>query len=186
MTMPVPASGLDFQTVFQIVATFEGFSMWKGRRAFRLDSFSDIGGAEPKFDDAEWNLSCEHLKNSRHKVVDSLSMLCRLARHWARWVWHSILGPILFIARWTHKILVWVLRSSPIVTIPLLSFAYLYQCGFSPKGEFDKAGYIIAFIGAKVICYFLCSGLALFLAKRVSIKAPASDEMGIDPVPKDK
>ena len=184
MFLPDPASGLDFQTLFQIVATFEGFSMWKGRRAFRLDLFSDIGGAKPKFNDAEWDLSCEHLKNSQHKFIDSFSLLLKLACHLARRAWHAILGPLLFVARWLHKVLVVLLRSTPIVTIPLLSFAYLYQWGFSQDGEFDKAIWIAVFIAAKTICYFVCGGLAQFLAGRVSIDTPASDEPGIEPAPK--
>ena len=184
MFLPDPASGLDFQTLFQIVATFEGFSMWKGRRAFRLDLFSDIGGAKPKFNDAEWDLSCEHLKNSQHKFIDSFSLLLKLACHLARRAWHAILGPLLFVARWLHKVLVVLLRSTPIVTIPLLSFAYLYQWGFSQDGEFDKAIWIAVFIAAKTICYFVCGGLAQFLAGRVSIDTPASEEPGIEPAPK--
>ncbi len=184
MFLPDPASGLDFQTLFQIVATFEGFSMWKGRRAFRLDSFSDIGGAKPKFNDAEWDLSCEHLKNSRHKFIGLILLLLKLACHLARWMWHAILVSLFFVARWMHKVFVLLLRSTPIVTIPLLSFAYLYQWGFSTEGTFDKAIWVAEFIAAKTICYFFCGGLALFLASRVSIEAPASDEPGIEPAPK--
>ena len=184
MPLPDPASGLDYQTLFQIVATFEGFSMWKGRRAFRLDSFSDIGGAKPKFDDAEWDSSCEHLKNSQHKFIASLLMPCKAAWPWLCRAWHAILSALLFIARWLHKVLVLLLRSTPIFTIPLISFAYLYQWGFSPEGKFDKAIWVAVFIAAKTLCYFACSGLALFLASRVSIDVPAPDEPGIDPAPK--
>ena len=184
MGFPDPVSGLDFQTVFQIVATFEGFSMWKGRRAFRLDSYSDIGGAKPKFNDAEWDLSCEHLKNSQHKFIDSVSMLWKLVRHGVCKAYHAILRPLLFIARWLHKVLVFLLRSTPIFTIPLISLSYLYQLGFSPDGKFDKAIWIVVFIAAKTLCYFFCGGLAMFLARRVSIEAPASDEPGIEPAPK--
>ena len=184
MFLPDSARGLDFQTLFQIVATFEGFSMWKGRRAFRLDLFSDIGGAKPKFNDAEWDSSCEHLKSSQHKFIGLFSLLWNLICHWASRVWHAILGPLLFIARWLHKVLVFLLRSTPIFTIPLFSFAYLYQWGFSQDGKFDKAIWIAVFIAAKTICYFVCGGLALFLARRVSIDVPAPDEPGIDPAPK--
>lgn len=184
MFLPDPVSGLDFQTLFQIVATFEGFSMWKGRRVFRLDLFSDIGGAKPKFNNTEWDLSCEHLKNSQHKFIGLISLLWKLACHLARWTWHAILVSLFFVARWMHKALVLLLRSTPIVTIPLFSFAYLYQWGFSTEGKFDKTIWVAEFIAAKTICYFVCGGLALFLARRVSIDTPASDEPGIEPAPK--
>jgi len=117
MIMPDPCNGLDYQTVFQIVATFEGFSIWKGRRMFRMDAFSDIGGARPIFDDAEWNSSCERLKNSKQKIRDAFSMLLQLTQHGLRDIayraWYAILSFLWFLVRWAHKILVVFLRSTP-------------------------------------------------------------------------
>lgn len=188
MTLPTPASSLDYQTVFQIVGTFEAFSIWKGARAFKTDAFTNIRTSSmPIFDDSAFRDACERLKESKHKIRQVVSIGKMLLRHWLRCARYKVFRSfsVFFwaFARMAHKLLVALLRATPIFTIPLLSLSYLLQWGCS-KTTFMGAAAVVWFIAIKTFCYLVCWCLATMIIHHIRVKAPASDEPGITPEPK--
>lgn len=186
MLFPTPADNLDYQTIFQIVATFEGFSIWKGARAFKTDAFTSIDGAIPIFDDGTFQAACEELKNSRQKFSKVVRVVKMLFKHWVRSKGFRLKNMITSCF-WTlairlHGSLVFVLRVTPIFTIPILSLSYLLQLGC--KGSnFSFSIFVFWFIIIKTICYVLCWGLASMLLRHIRVDVPTSDETSIiDPV----
>ncbi|MBO7688645.1 MAG: hypothetical protein J6V72_19865 [Kiritimatiellae bacterium] len=184
--LPDPATSLDYQTVFQIIATFEAFSAWKGRRAFKLDGFSDIGDAKPSFDNVAWGQLCDQLKECKHKGLHMFYMLGKLVwsliKNISCTIWHWVQKMFLPFAKWTHKRIIPVLRATPIFTIPAISLAYLYQLGFSEDGKFNGTYPVALFIAAKLFFYMLCFACTKYLSHCAEITTPADDETGIDPV----
>ncbi|MBQ9343803.1 MAG: hypothetical protein IJT88_01150 [Kiritimatiellae bacterium] len=62
------ADNLDYQTVFQILAAFEGFSVWKGGHFFQSKNRAVIGVDMPEtFDNEEFAARCEALKTGEQK-----------------------------------------------------------------------------------------------------------------------
>ena len=115
MFFPPTADGLDFQTVFQIVASFEIASAWKGTVAFKRGVFTEIrGGTMPVFDEGAFKTACEHLKNCDHKIRASLAILKMLLRHWFRSakykVSRSFSAMFWDFVRWLYRTLVFVLQ----------------------------------------------------------------------------
>ena len=184
MPFLTPVDNLDYQIIFQIVATFEGFSIWKGARAFKTDVFTVIDGPMPIFDDGNFQAACEELKNSNWKLSQVIVVIKLLFDHWMRSKGLK-LQRILLAFFWNavrvfHKALVFVLRSTPIFTIPLLSLSYLLQWGC--KGTvFHFTGLVFWFIVAKMICYALCWCLATMLLCHIRVDVPTSDETSIIP-----
>lgn len=188
MTVPIPADDLDYQTVFQIVATFEAFSIWKGARAFKTDAFTNIGGgAMPMFDEVAFKKACEELKDSEHKIRQVCTIGKMLLKHWLRCAKHKVFRSFSFcfwaFVRMTHRCLVVTLRATPIFTIPLLSLSYLLQCGCSGT-MLRSTAVVVWFIAIKTFCYLVCWLFATMIIRHIRVKAPSSDEPGIDPAPK--
>ena len=190
MIVPVPASDLDYQTVFQIVATFEAFSVWKGARAFKTDAFTNIGGGDmPIFDENTFRTACEELKDGAHKIRQVYAIGKMLLKHSLRCARHRAFRSFSFcfwaFVSTAHRFLVVTLRATPIFTIPLLSLSYLLQCGCSGT-EFRSVAIVVWFIAIKTFCYLVCWLFATMIIRHIRVKAPSSDEQGIDPAPKTK
>lgn len=182
MPLLTPADTLDYQTIFQIVATFEGFSIWKGKSAFKTDAFTDIDMSLPIFDDGTFQLACERLKNSNQKTKEITAIIKVLLRHWFRkqalkakrffqsFFWNTI--------RTLHKSLVFCLRVTPILTIPFLSLSYLLQWGCDGT-KFCLTTVVLWFILVKTICYGLCWCFAMMLLRHIRVAVPTTDESNV-------
>lgn len=190
MTIPATADGLDFQTVFQIVASFEIASAWKGTIAFKREEFTEIrSGAMPIFDDGAFKAACENLKNCDHKIHASLTILKMLLKHWLRSVKYKVCRSFSAVfwdvIRWLYRMLVFTIQATPIFTISLLGLSYLLQRGCDTT-TFRYASAVVWFIAAKMVCYFVCWFLATMIIHHIRVKAPSSDEPDISPEPKAK
>ncbi|MBQ9343802.1 MAG: hypothetical protein IJT88_01145 [Kiritimatiellae bacterium] len=77
-----------------------------------------------------------------------------------------------------YEAIAFLLRFSPIVTIPALSLSYLFQIGCEEL-EFKAGAYVCWFILGKSFCYVLCAWLARCLARHVKIEVPFEDNQNI-------
>lgn len=183
MSIPVTADGLDFQTVFQIVASFEIASVWKGAIAFKRGAFTDIGGgAVPVFNDGAFRTACDDLKSCDHKIRALMRISKMLLAHWFRSVKYKVsrsLSAVFWdVLRWMYKKLVFILQMTPIFTISLLGLSYLLQRGCQGM-TFRYASVVVWFIVAKTSCYLLCWIFANLIIHHIRVKVPASDETDI-------
>ena len=182
MSFLSPAEVLDYQTIFQIVATFEGFSIWKGKSAFKTDAFTDIDFSMPIFDDGTFRMACERLKDSKHKTKEIFTIIKVLLKHWMRkqiilckrffqsFFWNS--------TRVLHKSLVFLLRVTPILTIPFLALSYLLQWGCDGT-KFCLTTAVLWFIIVKTVCYALCWCFAQMLLRHIRVAVPTTDETNV-------
>ncbi len=164
---------LDYQTVFQILGTFEAFSVWKGIRVFKADGKTNI--MPEQFDDETFAALCESLKNAKNKWRELRRIAGMLIRRnvvasWGKfrngakvWGWR--------ILRFLHWGLAFILRATPLVTIPALSLSYLLQIG-CVGDKFQGIRIVCWFIVGKTACYIVCYIFAQILAFHVKVSAP--------------
>ena len=115
----------SFQTVFEIVVAVEGLSIWQGRFLDGRRSF--VGLERPAFDAARHNALCDEAREHPERLLPAL-------RLFAAGVWRRLRGPWLHVRRalgWlfymVYKALAFLLRASPLVTVPFLAVSYLAQ-----------------------------------------------------------
>jgi len=172
---------LDYQTMFQILGTFEAFSIWKGVRFFKAEDSADLGVGIPEvLDNETFSAMCEVLKNApdKWKVI---RRICRalLKGNLAR------IRAKLYVLTWqfirtVHSRLAWILRRTPFVTITALALSYMLKIGCD--GETFHAGRLVFyFIVGKCICYLCCLLFATMLTKHIKVEVPSSDNDNIIP-----
>jgi hypothetical protein len=188
--MSSPPEGLDYQTVFQIIGTFEGFSIWKGARFFRGGD-SDINfDISDKVDKAVIKAKIEAMMDADdenlQKEIDSFfrMLLTKKLLGFATKCWMYICVAFWKFVRGVHRTLVFLLRVTPIITIPLLSLSYMLQWGCDGQ-TFKWKAIVCWFIAVKSVCYLICWGLASMLHSHVNVKTPGpNDGKSIVPEPK--
>lgn len=170
---------LSFQIVFGIVATIEGLSVWKGKS---LDGRLEFAKLErkPRFDEERHRRLCDEA--SSHP--GSISAPARL-----------LFGNLWFLAKrglcplWNFlctlpyrlsKLLVLVLRATPLFTIPALALCYLTQ--WHCKGdEFDFIGPVLVFVVAKAAAYAYCAIVGWILVLKTNVRADRLGPKSISP-----
>lgn len=165
----------DYQTIFQILAAFEGFSVWKVTRVFKTEN--DLYVLPETFDAKTFSESCEALKNADNKwrgIWHLIVMVARGAilsfwgkfRHGTRvWWWR--------LALYFYYLLALLLRTTPLVTIPLIALSYMFQIGCE-NDQFCWPNIVCYFIIIKTVCYGVCFILLKILLHHETVPPPAS------------
>ena len=172
---------LDFQTMFQILGTFEAFSIWKGVRYFKAGYSADLGIGVPEVVDNEtFSAMCDVLKNAPDKWKEIRRIVKVLLKgNFARI--RARLGVLFWqIIRSLHRSLACLLRTTPFVTITALSLSYMLKIGCESE-RFYGGRLVFYFIVVKFFCYLFCRLLATMLVKHVKVEAPSSDYVNIIP-----
>ena len=183
--IPCSENTFDYQTVFQIVVAFEGFSIWKGAKVYKAKEFTNIGSIQlNELDEVAYAQLCNELKGGKKRFRTLLKIAWMLVKHGCRRLknktWRSLVISWWWCVRRFHKMLVFILRATPIFTIPALSLSYLMQWGCT-SNEFHGGAYVTWFLLLKTGCYFLCWCLAQLLLWHIRVKVPAADDLGIIP-----
>lgn len=177
--MPV-TDNLDYQTIFQILVAFEGFSVWKGTTFCNPKNDQNIGiDLYEKLQGGEFADRCEALKTSKEKLKDIFRLGIMVVWSGAKELWFRVKCVWIWrFLRWVYATVGLALRLTPFVTIPALAYAYIYQ--FRCDGLTFKNGiWVLYFILVKIVCYALCAGLSYLLAKHLEIKVPFKDNKQI-------
>ena len=167
----------SFQTVFTIVATIEGFSIWKGRKFLmpQVECLEDPRKLT-KEDFANFARTLQSGDSQRAAVKAAFGVL----KKWLyNWVATAIVRAINFIRiamRWI-LLAMWyvadaIVRLSAVVTIPALAILYLHDNECCTETSFKFANWVLWFVYIKTGCYILLlsiSGLA-YLKTHVRLK----------------
>ncbi len=79
---------------------------------------------------------------------------------------------VLTAAMQVHNVLAFVLRNTPLFSLPLLAAAYIcqYKCEGNVMSQ-DLANVVLWFIGIKVFCYIICATINKIAYCSASISA---------------
>lgn len=166
---------LDYQTMFQILGTFEAFSIWKGVRFFKAGYSADLGVGIPEvLDNETFSAMCDALKNAPNKWREVRRIIRALLRNNLAKIRAKCYVLFWQLIRFLHRGLACILRTTPLITIPALSIAYILQIGCDGQ-KFSKGWIVLYFIVAKTVCYLFCRMLATMLSHHVQVEAPSSD-----------
>lgn len=167
----------SFQTVFTIVATIEGFSIWKGRK-FLMPQVECLEDPKKltKEDFANFAKTLQSGDSQQAAVKAALGVI-------GKWLYNrfatAAVRTINFFRIATRWILlaIWyvadaIVRLSAVVTIPALAILYLYDNECCTETSFKFANWVLWFVYIKTGCYILLlsiSGLA-YLKTHVRLK----------------
>lgn len=160
---------VDFQTAFEVLVAVEGFSAWKGKSFIGWGELARIDEG-PTFDEAGLKSACERIGGS----VDVLPALVKIVALCFGYLLRRARFRLCDLARslavLAYNLLGFVLRCSPVVSVPLMSATYLLQRGCD-GGRFEHGRWLFAFICAKTACYVLCAAINAYVEHRTRINA---------------
>ncbi len=169
---------IKFAILFQILAAVEGFSAWKGK-SFIGRSIANFDEG-PEFDRAEFDSFRQQLTDFS-KIGAALRGMLRLYVRFKldrfRFLFVSKSKRVFFsFAKIIHNALGFVLRCTPLFSIPLLAVCYIKQIECTNDNVSSTlCNWVFWFIALKVVCYVICATLNKYLLRDVIVKPETPD-----------
>lgn len=169
---------IKFAILFHILAAVEGFSAWKGK-SFIGKSIANFDEG-PEFDRVRFDALRQQLTEFSKigaALRGMLKLYARFKLNRFKFLFVSKSKRVFFsLARIVHNALGFVLRCTPLFSIPTLAVCYIKQIecmndNVSPK----LCNWVFGFIMLKVVCYVICAALNKYLLRGVIVKPEAPD-----------
>lgn len=163
---------LQFDIIFQLVVAVEGFSTWKGK-SFLGKSFANIDEG-PEFDKRTLNNLVLQF-SSDINVIACIRVAYKIIRHCCAYLLKRLCYECqsfsLRVGVFAYKTLSFILRLTPLFSVPVLAVMYIKQWGCDESKVSDQASFLIlCFILAKLGCYILCMLLNKIILCKLTVK----------------
>lgn len=167
---------LPFQTVFGIVVAIEGLSVWKGET---IDGRSSFAGLEaPVVNNAKHDALCEEVRRHPGSMLALLKLNAAALWLWVKGAARCLLRLAIKALLALYRVSVSVMRGSPFVTVPALSFCYLRQWHCT-REDIDIADWVLWFVGVKFVACVCCFLTSKVLASSTEVPASSVDQGSI-------